>query len=148
MTTEGKAPLVQVIVNGSYASKREVIEAIGDVMVASAAVTTSYVEGMLRKEEQGSTVVTAEVALPHGTHDVRDAVLRNAVVVVPIPAGIEWAPGQRVRLAIGFAGTGDQAHLRLLGALARVLSDDETVARLKAATEPRDAAALVNALMS
>src|SRR5687767_4990659 len=117
MTVQSEAPLVEVILNRSYASKREVIEAIGDLMVASAAVTAPYVEGMLRKEEQGSTVVTAEVALPHGTNDVKHAVRRNAVVIVPIPNGVEWAPGQRVRLAIGFAGAGDHEHLRVLAAV-------------------------------
>jgi phosphocarrier protein FPr len=138
-----ETPFVEIILNRSYSSRREVIEAIGDVMLASAAVTPSYVDGMLRKEEQGSTVVTAEVALPHGTSDVKHAVLRNAIVVVPIPEGIAWTPAQRVRLAIGFAGVGDQAHVRLLGALARVLSDDELVARLKSATKTDDVGDLV-----
>jgi mannitol/fructose-specific phosphotransferase system IIA component len=140
VTVQSEAPLVEVILHGSYASKREVIEAIGDLMVASAAVTAPYVEGMLRKEEQGSTVVTAEVALPHGTNDVKHAVRRNAIVIVPIPNGVEWAPGQRVRLAIGVAGAGDQGHLRVLAAVARVLADEQMVSRLKTATERIDVA--------
>jgi mannitol/fructose-specific phosphotransferase system IIA component len=138
-----ETPFVEIILNRSYASRRDVIEAIGDVMLASASVTAPYVDGMLRKEEQASTVVTAEVALPHGTSDVKHAVLRNAIVVVPIPDGIEWTPSQRVRLAIGFAGVGDQAHVRLLGALARILSDDQLVARLKTATRTDDVGDLV-----
>jgi mannitol/fructose-specific phosphotransferase system IIA component len=121
--------------NRSYASRREVIEAIGNVMLASDAITRPYVDGMLRKEEIACTIVTDEVALPHGTRDVKDAVLRNALVVAPIPAGLEWAPGRRVRLAMGFAGASDQAHLRLMGALARVLADAAMVTRLKTATD-------------
>ena len=140
MSRNVEAPLVHVVLNRSYATRRDVIEAIGEVMVASAAVTAAYVDGMLRKEEQGSTVVTAEVALPHGTRDVKEAVRRNILVVVPIPDGVEWTPGQRVRLAIGFAGLGDAAHLRLLGGLARVLSDEHLVARLKTATDADDVA--------
>jgi mannitol/fructose-specific phosphotransferase system IIA component len=127
-----------VILNRSYASRREVIEAIGDVMLASAAITPAYVEGMLRKEEEGATIVTAEVALPHGTHDVKHAVLRNVVVVVPIPDGVDWMPGRRVRLAIGVAGAGDQEHLRLLNGVARALSNEQIVARVKAATTHND----------
>jgi mannitol/fructose-specific phosphotransferase system IIA component len=146
MTGSGDTPLVHVIFNRSYATRREVIEAIGDVLLAWSAVTPAYVEGMLRKEEQGSTVVTSEVALPHGTNDVKHAVLRNALVVVPIPEGVEWGPGQRVRLAIGFAGAGDQAHLRLLAAVAHVVSDEHLVSRLKTATEARDVAGLLDRL--
>jgi PTS system mannitol-specific IIA component len=131
-------PFVHVLLNRSYASKRDVIEAIGEAMLGAAVVAPAYVDGMLRKEEQSSTIVTAEVALPHGTNDVRSAVLRNALVIAPIPDGVEWAPGQRVRLAIGFAGTGDQAHLRLVAGIARVLSDEQLVTQLKSATDARD----------
>lgn len=146
MITTREAPLIGFILNQSYASRREVIEAIGDVMLAVAAITPPYVDGMLRKEEQCGTIVTTEVALPHGTNDVKHAVLRNAVVVVPIPDGVEWTPGRRVRLAIGFAGTGDQAHIQLLGAVARVLSNDQIVTQLKTATTQQDLADFVREL--
>lgn len=144
MIEPDQPPLVDVILNRSYGSKRDVIDAIGDVLVASSAVEPSYVEGMRRKEEQGSTIVSAEVALPHGTNDVKHAVRRNALVIVPIPDGVQWTPGQRVRLAIGFAGTGDRAHLRLLAAVARVLSDEQLVTRLKTATDRLDVADLLD----
>jgi mannitol/fructose-specific phosphotransferase system IIA component len=129
-------PVVEVLEQRSYPSKRAVIEAIGEALVNLSAVTPAYVNGMLRKEEEAHTVVTAEVALPHGTADVRGAVLRNAIVIAPIPEGVDWAPGHRVRLAIGFAGTGDAAHLRLMASVARVLADEALVARLKNADIP------------
>ena len=142
----GEIPLVDVIANRRFASRREVIEAIGDVLLASSAVTPAYVEGMLDKEERGTTIVSADVALPHGTHEVKHAVLRNALVVVPIPDGVEWVPGRHVRLAIGFAGTGDQEHLRLLAIIARVLSDERIVSRLRSTTERREVVELFDQL--
>jgi mannitol/fructose-specific phosphotransferase system IIA component len=147
MTHSADVPVVEAILNRSFGSRREVIDAIGAALLGSSSVTPAYVEGMHRKEEQGGTIVTAEVALPHGTRDVQHAVLRNAVVIVPIPGGVEWTPGRHVRLAIGFSGTGDQAHLRVIAALARALSDDRLVSRLKTATEPRDVAGLVEHLV-
>jgi PTS system mannitol-specific IIC component len=147
VTGDIDTPLVRVIAGRSFASRREVIDAIGDVLVASSSVTPAYVEGMHRKEEQGGTIVTAEVALPHGTGDVKQAVLRNAIVVVPIPRGVEWAGGKRVRLVIGFAGVGDRAHLRLIAALARALSDDGLVSRLKAATDAREVSVLLEPVL-
>ena len=140
-------PLVRVILGRSFASRREVIAAIGEVLVASSSATPAYVEGMHRKEEEGSTIVTAEVALPHGTNDVKQEVRRNAIVIVPIPQGVEWVPGRRVRLAIGFAGTGDKAHLGLIAAIARALSDDRLVSRVKTATDARDVAAFLDCLV-
>jgi mannitol/fructose-specific phosphotransferase system IIA component len=135
-------PIVEVLPPRAYASKRAVIEAIGDVMIGAAAITPAYVDGMLRKEIDASTMVTPEVALPHGTPDVRSAVLRNVLVIAPIPGGVEWLPDKQVRLAIGFAGTGDEAHLRLLATVARVLADDRLLARLKAGGDTTGLAAL------
>ena len=136
MSVSIQPPIVRLLQPRAYASRQEVIEAIGAVMIDVAAVTPAYVAGMLRKEHEASTIVTAGVALPHGTADVRDAVLRNVLVVAAIPGGVEWRSGQQVSLAIGFAGTGDDAHLRLLGSVARVLADDELVSRLKSANQP------------
>ena len=142
MTALGEPPIVEVLPPRSYASKGAVIEAIGAVMIGAAAVTRAYVDGMLRKELEANTVVAAEVALPHGTADVRGAVLRNVLVIAPIPGGVEWNPEKPVRLAIGFAGTGDQAHLRLLGSVARVLADEDLLDRLKNGNDTPRLAAL------
>jgi mannitol/fructose-specific phosphotransferase system IIA component len=139
--------MVDLVPNRRFASRREVIEAIGEALLACSAVTPPYVEGMLQKEEQGTTIVSADVALPHGTREVRHAVLRNALVIVPIPEGIEWVAGRRVKLAIGFAGTGDRAHLRLLAIIAQVLSDDRMVSRLTTATERKEVVELFDHLL-
>jgi mannitol/fructose-specific phosphotransferase system IIA component len=145
MTARIEPPIVQVLQQRAYASKRAVIEAIGEAMVTAAAVTPAYVDGMLRKEQEASTIVTSGVALPHGTPDVRSAVLHNALVIARISDGIEWTPGHHVRLAIGFAGTGDDAHLRLLASVARVLGDDELLNRLKSASDVPQIAELFDA---
>ena len=132
MNVQAERPIVEVVAPRPYPTKQAVIEAIGEVMVGAGAVTTAYVEAMGRKELDNATLVAPEVALPHGTADSRSAVRSNILVVVPIPDGVEWTPGKTVRLAIGFAGTGDAAHLRLMASVARVLSDTQLVERLKA----------------
>lgn len=135
-----------VLLNRSYASRRALIEEIGAVMVRAGAVTPAYVEGMLRKEEQGGTgtVVMPEVALPHGTHDVKSAVLRNVLVLVQIPAGVEWSGDRTVRLAIGFAGTGDEAHVRLVSGIARLLTDPCLLERLKTSADADEVGCLLD----
>jgi mannitol/fructose-specific phosphotransferase system IIA component len=142
MTPVIQPPMVEMLPPRAYVSREAVIEAIGAVMLGADAVSRAYVDGMLRKELQGSTMVTSEVALPHGTADVRGEVLRNVLVIAPIVGGVEWVPDCDVRLAIGFAGTGDDAHLRLLGSVARVLSDAALLERLKAGDDTSALAAL------
>jgi mannitol/fructose-specific phosphotransferase system IIA component len=142
MTPVIQPPMVEMLPPRAYVSREAVIEAIGAVMLGADAVSRAYVDGMLRKELQGSTMVTSDVALPHGTADVRGEVLRNVLVIAPIVGGVEWVPDCDVRLAIGFAGTGDDAHLRLLGSVARVLSDAALLERLKAGDDTSALAAL------
>ncbi len=144
MTAQLELPVVQVIPPRAYASKRDVIEAIGEAMVNAAAVTPAYVDGMFRKEHEASTIVTPGVALPHGTADVRNAVLRNALVIVPMSQGVEWNPGREVQLAIGVAGMGDDAHVRLLGAVARMLGDGQLLKRMKSGSDLSDIPMLLN----
>lgn len=127
-----------ILIGQQYSSKHSAIQAIGDVMMACGDVLPRYVEGMFRKEEQFNTCVTEGVALPHGTSDVKDAVLRSSIVFVQIPGGTDWGDGKRVYLAIGLAGRGDDQHLQLLGAVARVLQDRESVARLLAAKDKQE----------
>lgn len=46
-----------------------------------------YVNGMLAREQQTSTFLGNGIAIPHGTTDTRDQVLKTGVQVFPVPAG-------------------------------------------------------------
>lgn len=127
-----------VLLGRSYPDKEEVIRVIGETMLAAGEVTPRYVEGMLEKERQYSTWVTEGVALPHGTNAVKGEVRRNSVVLVQLPGGVDWGGGKTVHLAIGFAGNGDDQHLKLLASLAGVLQDPESLERLNRATGERE----------
>ena len=124
-------PPDHVLLAREFASKREVIEAIGRVMTDAGEVGPGYVRGMLDKEEQYSTWITEGVALPHGTNEVKREVRRNSVVLVQVPAGVDWGHGKPVYLAIGFAGRSDDQHVTLLAGLAEVLQNPENIARLR-----------------
>jgi mannitol/fructose-specific phosphotransferase system IIA component len=130
---------VHVLLGRRYDTKEEVLRAIGDVMLASGAVLPRYVEGMLEKEARVSTWVTDDVALPHGTNEVKREVLRDCLVLVQLPDGVEWGAGRRVRLAFGFAGRGDDEHVRLLKRLATVLQSSEELARLRETSDEEEA---------
>jgi mannitol/fructose-specific phosphotransferase system IIA component len=134
---------VHVLLGRRFASKEEVLQAIGDVMLASGAVSRRYVEGMFEKEARVSTWITDDVALPHGTNEVKREVLKDCLVLVQIPEGIEWGAGRRVRLAFGFAGRGDDRHVRMLKVLATVLQSGAELARLR---ETRDEAEAIRIL--
>jgi len=107
-------------------------------MVRRGDVTPRYVAGMLEKERQFNTCITDGVALPHGTAAVRNEVIRDSVVFVQFPDGIDWGEGKTVYLALGFGGAGDQQHLDLLASIAEILQRSEAVARLRAARDEEE----------
>jgi PTS system mannitol-specific IIA component len=134
-----------VLLNRRFASKQEVIQVIGEIMVRSGEVTPRYVLGMFEKEDQYSTWITEGVALPHGTSQVKSEVLRNSVVLVQIPGGVDWGDGKTVHLAIGLAGTGNEEHLKLLAALAAVLQHRANVERLRVSDSEEEVIGMLTA---
>ena len=134
-----------VLLNRKFASKQEVIRVIGEIMIRSGEVTPRYVQGMFEKEDQYSTWITEGVALPHGTNQVKSEVLRNSVVLVQIPDGVEWGAGKTVYLAIGLAGTGNEEHLKLLAALAGVLQHQANVERLRSSDSEEEVIGMLTA---
>lgn len=100
-----------------------------------------YVNGMLAREQQTSTFLGNGIAIPHGTTDTRDQVLKTGVQVFQFPQGVLWGEGQVAYVAIGIAASGDE-HC-LLRQLTHVLSDDAVAEQLKSATTAEELRALL-----
>ncbi len=133
-----------VLLAQRFATKQEVVKAIGEVFIRCGDTTPRYTEAMQRKEEEFNTCIAEGIALPHGTSEVRDQVLRSAVVVVQLPKGVDWGEGRIVYLAFGLAGRGDKQHLGLMAALARVLQDPANVTRLRATRDVNEVLSILD----
>ncbi len=123
-----------VHVGGSAASQREAIDQVGALLVAEGLVTQAYVDAMHAREAIVSTYLGNGIALPHGTNDVQDAVLRTGLAVIQFPAGVPWGD-EPARLVIGLAATSDE-HIAILSRLAGILDDAKLCERLGQATDP------------
>ncbi|WP_165432022.1 fused PTS fructose transporter subunit IIA/HPr protein [Atlantibacter hermannii] len=134
---------VQDIHPGARAgSKDEAIRQVADALVKAGNVADGYVNGMLARELQTSTYLGNGIAIPHGTTDTRDQVLKTGVKVFQFPQGIEWGEGQTAYVAIGIAASSDE-HLGLLRQLTHVLSDDDVAEQLKNAVSAEELRALL-----
>lgn len=60
-------------------------------------VAEGYVNGMLAREQQTSTFLGNGIAIPHGTTDTRDQVLKTGVQVFQFPEGVTWGRPGSVR---------------------------------------------------
>lgn len=125
---------LQAIHTGASArNKEEAIRQVAAALAAAGNVGEGYVEGMLAREQQTSTFLGNGIAIPHGTTDTRDLVLKTGVQVFQFPQGVDWGDGQMAYVAIGIAAKSDE-HLTLLRQLTHVLSDDSVAEQLKNAS--------------
>lgn len=134
---------VQDIHPGEQAgNKEEAIRQIAAALAQAGNVAGGYVDGMLAREQQTSTFLGNGIAIPHGTTDTRDQVLKTGVQVFQFPQGVTWGEGQVAYVTIGIAASSDE-HLGLLRQLTHVLSDDSVAEQLKSATTAEELRALL-----
>ena len=124
------------------ANKEEAIQQVAAALVSAGNVADGYVAGMLAREQQTSTFLGNGIAIPHGTTDTRDQVLKTGVQVYQFPQGVTCGEGQTAYVAIGIAASSDE-HLGLLRQLTHVLSDDAVAEQLKTATTAEELRALL-----
>ncbi len=134
---------VQDIHPGAQAGNKEAaIHQVADALVNAGNVSAGYVDGMLAREQQTSTFLGNGIAIPHGTTDTRDQVLKTGVQVFQFPQGVAWGEDQIAYVAIGIAASSDE-HLGLLRQLTHVLSDDAIAEQLKTAATAEELRALL-----
>src|SRR5438874_7671964 len=103
-------------------TKEEAIRAAGRVLVEVGNIAPGYVRSMLGREQQANTYLGNGIAIPHGMPADRDLIRRTGISVVQLPEGVEWNPGERVRLVVGIAARSDE-HLQILANLTDVLGE-------------------------
>lgn len=122
--------------SGSATSKDAAIAEVGAILVTTGAVTPEYVDAMFTRESSVSTYMGNLLAIPHGTNESKDEIIRSQVAVIRYDSDLDWG-GFPVRFVIGIAGKGD-SHMEVLAALATVFSDMSAVQRLLDATSPAE----------
>lgn len=136
--------LGQVRIHSGSATREEAMKEAADILEAVGAVTSAYFDAMQQRELTVSTYMGNGLAIPHGTNETKDAILDSALSFVRYDGGVDWG-GEQVDFVVGIAGKGDE-HLEILSQIALIFSEDDEVARLKAAGTPDDIYALLSAV--
>lgn len=107
--------------------------------------TAAYKEGILKREEMGTTAIGMEVAIPHAKSE---AVKAPALTAVTVPDGVNYdAPdGADCKLIFMIAATLDgDVHLEVLARMMQMLMDPDFTAKLKAAKTADEFLAIIDA---
>jgi PTS system fructose-specific IIA component len=123
-------------------SKEEVFALIADIAVSNNIATSkqSIIEGLLKREKEGTTGFMDGFAIPHTKSNAID---KAAVIIVSLSNGVEWETmdNKPIRFAISLlipeseAGT---THLTLLSSISRMLIHEDIRQNLSNATTPHE----------
>jgi len=130
-----------VVAAGTATTRDDAIREAGQLLVDAGAVRPEYLDAMLDREATVSTYMGNYLAIPHGTNEAKDSIVRSALSLVRYENPIDWG-GEEVRFAVGIAGQNNE-HLDILSKIAILFSEEDDVARL---IDAPDAAALYQQL--
>jgi phosphocarrier protein len=117
-------------------TKDEALQRVVEALTGAGYTRVAYLKGMREREGQISTYLGNGIAIPHGTPQSRDAVLRTGVKVLACPQGVDWGEEQTAYLIVGIAAQ-DNEHLDILRQLTHALGDDRVPAALSRAATPQ-----------
>ena len=117
-----------VVAAGAATTRDDAIREAGALLVAAGAVKQEYVDSMFERENSVSTYMGNFLAIPHGTNDAKESIVRSALSLVRYAEPIDWN-GQPVKFAVGIAGLNNE-HLEILSKIAIVFSDEDEVQKL------------------
>lgn len=115
--------------NVDLKSKEEVLEYISEILVTDnrAKDKRLVLDGLLKREKEGTTGVGFQLAIPHCKGEV---ILKPTIVYLSLKNPIDWCSldGEPVKVIIGLAIPKEQEgtlHIKLLSALASNLMEEE-----------------------
>ena len=124
----------------SVKDKGEAIDKLVDLHESSGNLSdaAAYKEGILAREQMGTTAIGMEVAIPHAKSE---AVKAPALSAITVPGGVDYdsPDGQPCKLIFMIAATTDgDVHLEVLARLMQMLMHEDFTDKLKAAKSPAE----------
>jgi phosphocarrier protein FPr len=119
----------------SPATKAEAIGIAANLLAGAGHIDPAYRESMWAREKVANTYLGDGIAIPHGMLKDRELIKSTGLCVVQVPGGVEWNPGEQVRLVVGIAAASDE-HLQILANLTRVLGDEKLIDELATTDDP------------
>ncbi|HBO38695.1 MAG TPA: PTS mannitol transporter subunit IICBA, partial [Pasteurellaceae bacterium] len=109
-------------------NKFDAIRFAGEQLVKAGFVQPSYVDAMFEREKLVSTYLGEGVAVPHGTVEAKNAVLKTGVVVCQYPEGVRFTEEEDgvAKLVIGIAAKNNE-HVQVVAAITNALDSEEAI---------------------
>jgi len=119
--------------------KEQAICFAGEQLVKGGYVEPEYVQAMLDREKLTPTYLGESIAVPHGTVEAKDRVLKTGVVFCQYPQGVRFGEEEDdiARLVIGIAARNNE-HIQVITSLTNALDDESVIEKLAATTSVQE----------
>ena len=134
-----------IFLGRTAATKEDAIRFAGEQLVKGGYVQPEYVDAMLEREKLTPTYLGESIAVPHGTVEAKDRVLKTGVVFCQYPQGVRFGEEEDdiARLVIGIAARNNE-HIQVITSLTNALDDETVIERLANTTSVEEVLALLN----
>ncbi len=128
-----------IFLNLTADTKEQAIRFAGEMLVSGGYVEPDYIDAMLAREALTTTYLGESIAVPHGTVEAKDRVLRTGIVICQYPQGVRFGdePDDIARLVIGIAARNNE-HVQVIARLANALDDKDVIERLTQTTSVQE----------
>lgn len=130
--------------NLSAKNKADAIAQCGQVLLAAGIIKEQYAKAMFEREQQVSTFLGEGFAIPHGTNESREFIIRTGLGFLQFPEGVDW-DGETVYVCIPIASNSDE-HIGILGALAEILMDSQAAEKLRTTKDVQEVIELLSVI--
>ncbi|WOZ77620.1 PTS mannitol transporter subunit IICBA [Kosakonia sacchari] len=133
-----------IFLGRTASNKEEAIRFAGEELVKGGYVQPEYVDAMLEREKLTPTYLGESIAVPHGTVEAKDRVLKTGVVFCQYPEGVRFGEDEDdiARLVIGIAARNNE-HIQVITSLTNALDDETVIQRLAHTTSVEEVLALL-----
>lgn len=118
--------------NQKFSNKKEAIRYCGKVLYEGGFVNEDYIEAMISRDEELSVYMGNFIAIPHGTDEAKNDVLKSGITVVQVPKGVDFGNAGDPKVAtvlFGIAGIGNE-HLEIIQKISIFCADVDNVIKL------------------
>jgi mannitol PTS system EIICBA or EIICB component len=112
-------------------NKQQAIQYAGEQLVKLGYAQPEYVAAMFEREKLVTTYLGESIAVPHGTIEAKESVIKTGIVVCQYTEGVLFGDEQDdiAKLVIGIAAKNDE-HINVITTITNALDDPEAIETL------------------
>ncbi|QIQ41559.1 MAG: PTS mannitol transporter subunit IICBA [Buchnera aphidicola (Aphis urticata)] len=134
-----------IFLNQYAASKEQAIKIVGKYLVEQGYVKIDYIDAMLEREKITSTWLGEHVALPHGTIEAKDHILKTGIIFCQFPNGVRFGDNvdDIAYLVIGVAAKNNE-HIMVVSQVTNALDDRDIIMKLSKTKNVKEVLSYLN----